>query len=76
MGPVDSVPPAAASARNRETMPMAPSAMAMIYRRSNRSAKEPVNSDRTPWGSMPHSMAMESTAGEPVRSVRYQMRAY
>jgi len=55
---------------------MAPSEIIMIQRRSKRSAKVPVKRDRIPCGTSAAMVARERTAGEPVRSVRYQMRAY
>ena len=55
---------------------MAPSEIIMIQRRSKRSAKVPVKRDRIPCGTSAAMVARERIAGEPVRSVRYQMRAY
>ena len=55
---------------------MAPSARAMIFRRSKRSATAPVKREKTPWGSRAAMAARERTAAEPVRAVRSQMRAY
>ena len=76
MGATGSGPAKARAASAREMRPMAPSETIMMIRRSKRSAKAPVNRESTPWGTMAAMVARESTAGEPVRSVRYQIRAY
>ena len=65
-----------APTRAREKRPMAPSARAMMRRRSKWSATAPVKSPSTPWGSKAAMAARESTAAEPVRAVRSQTRAY
>ena len=55
---------------------MAPSATAMILRRSKRSATAPVKRERMPWGSRAATAARDRTAAEPVCAVRCQIRAY
>ena len=62
--------------RASDTSPMAPSATAMILRRSKRSATAPVKRERMPWGSRAATAARDRTAAEPVCAVRCQIRAY